>query len=117
MMEQKTQFTLVGWIIFLMFLYMLNRTRVGHSLIYWMLVLIAVYLFVGNYKRILPVVVKDAAASTTTTTTVTQKISSSVGGAGNAIKDTVTDSLERAWDAGKSIWDRVADTITDPFTK
>jgi hypothetical protein len=52
------KFTLIGWIVGLFALYLFNKTRTGHTLIYWGLILIAVFLFLGNYDRILPIITK-----------------------------------------------------------
>lgn len=47
-------FTLIGWIILLAILYGVNRTKTGHVFIFYGLILIAVLLFVSNYRRIVP---------------------------------------------------------------
>lgn len=52
------KFTLIGWLVCLFALYLVNKTKTGHTLIYWGLILIAAYLFLGNYNRILPVITK-----------------------------------------------------------
>lgn len=52
------QITLVGWLIFLFGMYMINRSKTGHTLIFWSLTVIAIFLLVGNYKRIMPIIRK-----------------------------------------------------------
>lgn len=50
--------TVIGWIAFLMILYMINKTKTGHVVIYWGLVAVAIFLLIGNYKRIVPILEK-----------------------------------------------------------
>lgn len=54
-----THLTVIGWIVFLLILYGVNKTTYGHQLIYYGLVLILIFLFVGNYNRILPILTKQ----------------------------------------------------------
>jgi hypothetical protein len=50
--------TVIGWLVFLFGLYFLNKSQTGHTLIFWGLMLIAIYLLVGNYRRIVPLLEK-----------------------------------------------------------
>lgn len=51
-------FTLLGWILFLFGLVLINKTKTGHTLIFYSLLLILVFLLVGNYRRIMSVIIK-----------------------------------------------------------
>ena len=58
-----SQLTLIGWIVFLFSLFLINKTKTGHAFIFWGLALIAAYLLVANYRRIIPVLDKGAKLS------------------------------------------------------
>lgn len=51
-------FTLLGWAVLLMLLYAVNKTKTGHTLLYFSMVLIVLFLFLFNYQRILPLLTK-----------------------------------------------------------
>ncbi len=50
--------TIVGWIAFLFFLYLVSRTTDGHEVIYLGLILIITFLLVSDWPRIQQVVLK-----------------------------------------------------------
>lgn len=52
MTEQSPYRYLVGWAVFLMGLSLINRTRTGHTILYYMLVLMIFFTFVTQYKFI-----------------------------------------------------------------
>lgn len=58
MTTSTTHFTFIGWAVILLLLFALNKTKVGHTLIYWGLVLILMFLFLNNYQRIQAVMIK-----------------------------------------------------------
>jgi len=45
---------LVGWFILLLLLTLVNRTRLGHVLIYYSLLLMILFVLVAEYKQITP---------------------------------------------------------------
>lgn len=45
---------LVGWFLLLLFLILVNRTRLGHVVIYYSLMLMILLVIVSEYKRITP---------------------------------------------------------------
>lgn len=49
----------LGWGILLLGLYAWNGTKIGHETIYYSLVLIVLFLFIFNYKRIMPAITKN----------------------------------------------------------
>ena len=55
----KKEFTFVGWIIFLLMLYLISKTKAGYNMIYYVLVLTLVLLLVGNYKAIEAITLKE----------------------------------------------------------
>jgi len=44
--------TVTGWFVFIILLYVLSKTKMGYSVIYYGLLLILLLLLVGNYKAI-----------------------------------------------------------------
>lgn len=58
----KKEFTFVGWIIFLGFMYLLTKSRAGYNLVFYGLVLILVLLMVGQYKAIENISIKEVKA-------------------------------------------------------
>lgn len=53
--------TVVGWIVLLVALYGLNHTKIGHELMFYVMVLIVLYLFSANYKNIQALIFKKGA--------------------------------------------------------
>lgn len=51
--------TLLGWGVFLLAMYALNETSTGHEFIFYTLVLIVLFLFIGNYNTILPYLINQ----------------------------------------------------------
>lgn len=44
--------TAVGWLVALLLLYFVSKTKLGHALIYFVLLLVLVFLLLNNYKQI-----------------------------------------------------------------
>jgi hypothetical protein len=55
MTEGKFKLTFVGWAIFLFLLYLASKTKFGHNLIYYSLVLILIFLLITSTKKIIDV--------------------------------------------------------------
>jgi hypothetical protein len=53
--------TFLGWVVLLVLLYAWNKTKIGHEILFYGMALIVLFLFVGNYQRILPVLFKGEA--------------------------------------------------------
>lgn len=51
--------SLIGWIVFLWLAFILDKTKAGHVIIFYVLVLVLVFLFTGNASRIIKVVTKN----------------------------------------------------------
>jgi hypothetical protein len=51
--------TIIGWILALFLLYAWNKTRTGHTILFWGLSLICIFLLIRNYKRVIPLVSKE----------------------------------------------------------
>lgn len=51
--------TVVGWLIFFLVIYAISKTKAGFNLIYYSLILVLVLLFVGQYKSIQNVMLKQ----------------------------------------------------------
>lgn len=58
MQKNDLHLTVLGWFVFLLLLYGWNRTKTGHEIIYFGLVLIFIFLLSRNWERIKPVLVK-----------------------------------------------------------
>jgi len=50
----KTYTFIVGWILLLILLLLANRTRIGHVLIYYSLLLMILLILVAEYKQFVP---------------------------------------------------------------
>jgi hypothetical protein len=48
----------LGWGVLLLGLYAINGTSMGHEVIFYSMVLIIIFLFTYNYKRIMPILTK-----------------------------------------------------------
>lgn len=48
----------LGWGVLLLGLYAINKSNMGHEVIFYSMVLIVLFLFTYNYKRIMPVLTK-----------------------------------------------------------
>lgn len=46
----------LGWGLLLLGLYAWNGTKIGHETIYYSMVLIVLFLFIFNYRRIMPAI-------------------------------------------------------------
>jgi hypothetical protein len=51
--------TIIGWIIVLIVLYSISKTKTGYSIIYYSLLLSIVLLVVGQYQGIKDVMIKE----------------------------------------------------------
>lgn len=52
------KFTFIGWVIFLLLLYLFSKNKTGNKIIYFSLFLILTLLLLTNYKEIVGVMVK-----------------------------------------------------------
>lgn len=57
---QPRKLNFLGWGVLLLLLYALNGTNMGHEILYLSMVLIVLFLFIYNYKQILPVLTKNS---------------------------------------------------------
>lgn len=56
----KRKLNFLGWGVLLLGLYALNGTKTGHEIIFYAMILILLFLFSYNYKKVLDVLTKSA---------------------------------------------------------
>jgi len=64
-MQGQPQLSLLGWLIFLLLIYLASKSKTGYVLIYYGLALILVLLMVSHYKRLQQIMLTEKGGTTT----------------------------------------------------
>jgi len=63
-MQSQPQLTILGWLLFLLLIYLASKSKTGYVLIYYGLALILVLLLVSHYKRLKDIMIAQGGTTT-----------------------------------------------------